>query len=482
LIRRSIIALARDPGEDKPIGVNLSPAIEFANIGILDQIHRGKAMPKKKKSIRRFTNPDFRARTQVPAPPVEDILQRLQALLTPAAFAPLRMPNGSDQVKRRDRLLTLPVMTAIIVSLVLRQIPSLTELLRVLACEGLLWVEPMRLSKQALSKRLARLPAALFARLFDEALAHQATISAPEQDQLVGPATRFTAVWLADGSTLEALRRKLKELKDKPASPLAGKMLIIVEGFSRRPVKAFYNASPQTNDKALADQVVEALPEGGLLIFDLGFFSFSLFDKLSDQKKYFVTRMREKTSYEVVEVVTEGSHFRDEIVRLGKYRSNPCHTRVRMVSVLWAGGWYRYLTNVLSPEQLSPREVCELYRRRWQIEEAFLLTKRLLGLSYLWVGASNGVEIQVYATWIFYAVLVDLCAEVSQALREPVEKISMEMVFRSLYHYSRAMQRGSKKTAVEYLVANAKLFGLVKVERKRHRERLSQNLEVWGGP
>jgi hypothetical protein len=31
-----------------------------------------------------------------------------------------------------------------------------------------------------------------------------------------------------------------------------------------------------------------------------------------------------------------------------------------------------------------------LYRRRWQIEEAFLLTKRLLGLAYLWVGGSNG--------------------------------------------------------------------------------------------
>lgn len=27
----------------------------------------------------------------------------------------------------------------------------------------------------------------------------------------------------------------------------------------------------------------------------------------------------------------------------------------------------------------------------WRIEDAFLLTKRLLGLSYLWVGGSNGV-------------------------------------------------------------------------------------------
>ena len=469
------------PGRDKPIGVNLSPALEFVNIGILDQIHWSKAMPKKKRYDRRFANPDFRARTQVPAPPVEDIAQRLRAMLTPASFAQLSRRGGSDPVKRRNRLLTLPVMTAIIVSLVWRQIPSLTELLRVLAQEGLLWVEPISVSKQALSKRLAQLPSALFARLFDEALAQVSPSPLPEQGGSADSSSNFTCVWLADGSTLEALRRKLKELKQQP-NPLAGKMLMIVEALTRRPVKAFYSERAQTNDKAFSDQVIDAVPAGGLLVVDLGFFSFPLFDKFSDEKKYFLTRLREKTGYEVLDLLCSGKRFRDEIIKLGKYRSNPCRTLVRMVSVEWGGGWYRYLTNVLDPEQLSAREVCELYLRRWRIEEAFLLTKRLLGLSYLWVGTSNGVEIQLYATWIFYAVLVDLCGEVSQALKEPIEKISVEMVFRSLYHYSRAVERGDNSRAVEYLVAHAKLLGLVKAKRKRHKERLSQTIEIWGSP
>lgn len=80
------------------------------------------------------------------------------------------------------------------------------------------------------------------------------------------------------------------------------------------------------------------------------------------------------------------SKYRDEIIELGQYRSNPCQYPLRLVSVLWGKTWYYYLTNVLEPEQLSAHQVCELYRRRWQIEEAFLLTKRLLGLAYLWVG------------------------------------------------------------------------------------------------
>ncbi|WP_146220347.1 transposase, partial [Microcystis aeruginosa] len=63
---------------------------------------------------------------------------------------------------------------------------------------------------------------------------------------------------------------------------------------------------------------------------------------------------------------------------LGQYRSNPCHSTVRLVSVLWGNTWYDYLTNVLDSEQLSAEEVCDLYRRRWQIEEAFLGSKSVL--------------------------------------------------------------------------------------------------------
>ena len=90
---------------------------------------------------------------------------------------------------------------------------------------------------------------------------------------------------------------------------------------------------------------------------------------------------------------------------MGSYRSNPCKHPVRLVSVLWGTTWYQYLTNVLSPEQLSADEICDLYRRRWTIEEAFLLTKRLLGLAYLWVGNKNGVQIQIICTLILYTVL-----------------------------------------------------------------------------
>jgi len=415
---------------------------------------------------------------------VAEIEKKLLALLTPAAFAPLRMPHTTPQL--RDRLLTLPVMTAIVLSLVWRQIPSLAEVLRVLAGEGLLWVQPLTLSKQALSKRLARLPAFYFARLFDQVL-HQIwqTRRPSPPSASLGPdwtalQQRFSALWIADGSTLEALKKRVEKLPGK-ALILAGKILMMVEAFTHVPVAAFYHTDPQANDKTFAQPLLDRLPVGGLLVLDLGFFSFPFFDAFSQAQKFFLTRFREKTSFRVLQPLSQGPRYQDRIIQMGLH-NYPCHHPVRMVSVLWNQTWYHYLTNVLDPETLSPRHVCDLYRRRWRIEQAFLLTKRLLGLSYLWVGGRNGVPIQIYATWIFYAVLVDLCRQVAEALSQPLDRISVEMVFRSLYHFSRALQKNPSTSLIPFLVQQAKILALVKAQRQRHRDIQQLQLEIWMPP
>jgi hypothetical protein len=170
------------------------------------------------------------------------------------------------------------------------------------------------------------------------------------------------------------------------------------------------------------------------------------------------------------------------MIQVGQYRSNPCQHPLRMVSVRWQGTWYRYLTNVLDPQVLSARQVCELYRRRWRIEDAFALTKRLLDLAYVWTGSSNAVQLQIYATLMFYAVLLTICQQVAQVLGEPLERISVEMVFRAFYHYGRAVQCGACDDLVAFLVEHAKLLGIVKRQRKHHRERQELESIIWGEP
>jgi hypothetical protein len=423
-------------------------------------------------------NPDLRHQMQMPAPAIEQIEQQLFSWLSPGSFKPLRAVEAEK--KLRDRLLTLPVMMAVVLSLVYRRIPGLSEVLRVLEQEGLLWVEPLKVSKQALSKRLGSLPAQLMAQVFEQVIdrMHSSQTNMPVPRGWESVHQNFSALWIADGSTLEALRRKLKALQEK-TTVLGGKMMIVVEAFNHRPIAAWYNSDAKVNDKTFANQLLARLPQQGLLIFDLGFFSFVWFDAFTQAEKFFVTRLRNKTAYQVSRCLSQGLFYRDEIIALGQYRSNPCQYPLRLVSVLWGKTWYYYLTNVLDPEQLSPQQVCQLYRRRWQIEEAFLLTKRLLGLAYLWVGGSNGVQIQIFATLIFFAVLNDLCSQVAVALNQPKERISIEMVFRGLYHFARALIRGDSNDVVNYLAEHHKLLGLVKAERKRHRENAAVCSQIW---
>lgn len=426
-------------------------------------------------------NPDLRRQVQMPCPEIEVVEKSLHDLIHPEDFRPIRNSLQIPEKLRRDRLLTLPVMVAVILSLVYRKIPGLAEASRVLWTDGLLWVKPLQVSRQALSQRLMQLPVRYFAEIFERVLEHLRSKPVPPSS-LPGWSSlqeQFAAIWIADGSTLEELRKRLK-IQAGAGTVLAGKMMVIVDLLTHRPVFSWYTTESAANDKQWVDNLLQKLPMGGLLVFDLGFFKFLWFDQFTATSKYFVTRQREKTAFKVKQVLSAGSHYRDEIIKMGAYRSNPCQYPVRMVSVLWGATWYYYLTNVLDPAQLSAQQVCDLYRRRWRIEDAFALTKRLLGLAYVWVGNRNGISIQIYATWIFYAVINDLCAEVAIAMNQPLERISLEMVFRSLYHFNSFSKHTPDADVVEYLRTNAKILGILKSERTRHRQRDALSILVWG--
>jgi hypothetical protein len=87
-------------------------------------------------------------------------------------------------------------------------------------------------------------------------------------------------------------------------------------------------------------------------------------------------------------------------------------------------------------------------------------------------------EPQVWATWLYYALLIDLCDDVAEVLQLPLDRISVEMVSRSLYYYAVATAAGYTGTAVAYFAepGHRALFGLVK---RRRRERLSLASEIW---
>jgi hypothetical protein len=109
---------------------------------------------------------EVRHRSQMPLPAVDEVEQRLEALLSPSLLAPRQLERRDPRqpqrrIRTRQRLLTLPVMVAILVSLGWRRVPSLAEVQQVLAREGVWGRVPLRGSSQALPKRLGVRPAAV---------------------------------------------------------------------------------------------------------------------------------------------------------------------------------------------------------------------------------------------------------------------------------------------------------------------------------
>ena len=96
--------------------------------------------------------------------------------------------------------------------------------------------------------------------------------------------------------------------------------------------------------------------------------------------------------------------------------------------------------------------------------------KRLLGLSYLWTGSINGIKLQIWGTWLFYSILVDLGDAVADELSLPFDRISLEMIYRGLYHFYVAHQKGKASDPVKYFAAPENQdLGIVKRRRKKRR-------------
>ena len=387
----------------------------------------------------RKTNRDHAKRQQRPMMEDEAISAQISALLTPALA---KQKKYCRQLGLRERILTLPLMMAAVLTMLWRDVAGVRELTRMLAREGFLWCDRMKVSQQALSKRFLTFPSELFEQVFSEILPlleekwHQRN-HRPLPESVQFTKRRFEKIWIADGSTLEALFKKLKSLEDVPKGQLAGKIGVVVDLMTRLPVEIWFKENPKTNDIKFEEDLLKIVESSTLLLLDRGFYHFKFWQRLIDREIHFITRLKKRAAIKVLEVFTEGYSLRDRKIRLGSGTKRTPYITLRLVEVKSGKVWHSYLTSVLEPEILPPYVVADLYGKRWRIEEAFNTVKRLLGLSYLWVGSINGVKLQIWGTWLFYAILIDLGDAVADELSLPNEPyfirndLSWSLSFRS---------------------------------------------------
>ena len=418
--------------------------------------------------VKKLRNADHVRRKNAPTPSDEVIEARLQSLLEPAV---LGQQGYARLLGLRERILSFPVMVAAVLTLLWRQVPSVCELSRVLAREDCLWAPRLKVSQQALSQRFLSFPAELFQRVLGALLPRLRQRWAERQRPLpaavVHARQHFREVLIADGSTLEALFRKLKALQELPKGRLAGKICTVIDLASRLPRYVWFTELAQAHDTNFIDRILKVSRAGLLWVFDRGLYDFGFFERLIERGAAWITRSKSNLSYSLSQVLEQSDFIRDQLIRV-----EGCAPLLRLVEVRFERQWYRYLTSVTDPRILPAWVIADLYRRRWRIEEAFFIVKRVLNLSYLWTGSENGVLLQVWSTWLFFAVLVDLGDAVADELELEFDRISLEMLLRGLYHFSVARQRGLADDPVKYFAAPENQdLGVVKRLRKKRPPR-----------
>lgn len=330
----------------------------------------------------------------------------------------------------RPPLLPLPQLYLALLIGVLRQSKHLSTIWRHLYLEATGAFPPVKVSYEAVRKRLLTAGTAALRQLFEMVTQALADFSQTQQSSALSLAPFAPQVVALDESTLDRLRRLTADLRELPNGDphvLPGKVAGLFDLRAQRWLRVQFRADVLAYCNTGVLLLLDCLAPGSLILADLGYFSFPWFDYLTGQGFFWVSRLKENVTYELKEVLAYDDHtgLLDAIVWLGKYRADRAAHAVRLVCFSFNGTQYRYLTNVLDATQLSVSDIAQLYARRWDIELAFKLLKCELGLHIWWGARPELVLIQLWLAFILAQLLHAL--QVHVALQAEVDPFDVSM-------------------------------------------------------
>jgi len=239
---------------------------------------------------------------------------------------------------------------------------------------------------------------ALLREILDDAIENLDT----GRTDLNGRLDRFRDVLIADG-TIVNLYEDATDVYTATGEDQAGLKLHLTESLSTGLPTRFQTTDAKTQERS-------QLPTGewvagALILLDLGFYDFWLFDRIDKNDGWFVSRVKDDANFEIVEelrtwrgnsISLEGESLqgvlddlqRQEIdVRITlsferKRGSGASATRTfRLVGLRneETGEYHLYLTN-LGRDDYSAPDIAQLYRARWEVELLFKELKSQFGL------------------------------------------------------------------------------------------------------
>jgi hypothetical protein len=253
---------------------------------------------------------------------------------------------------------------------------------------------------------------------------------------------KFKDILVPDSSSFKIFKTLLKKYKSTNKGKAGCKLNIVLSFSSFRVIKAKITQQKKhdSNFKFLKRD------KGILYLFDLGYWSYKIFQKIIELKSYFISRLRKDCDPTIYSVNGNTTHefVGKRLSEIKEYiqgntidllvKIEDIEEKLRVVGLFRKNVWYFYLTNIFDPD-MTPHIIYELYRMRWQVELFFRWFKSHLNSKELCMRTDNSILIEIYATLIYYLIVMFLVDEARDS-EIPIQRYSVRKAINIVKKYS----------------------------------------------
>ena len=146
---------------------------------------------------------------------------------------------------------------------------------------------------------------------------------------------------------------------------------------------------------------------GTMLVFDRGYEDHGWWRKLNAGGVFFVSRLKDSTSYAIVEtrpVHPDSNILRDEVVILVSDKDSEEPMRLRRIEV-WLEDKQDTIVFITNHLKLAASTIAAIYKDRWQIELFFKAIKQSLRIKTFIGTSENAVQTQIWTALIAMLVV-----------------------------------------------------------------------------
>lgn len=170
------------------------------------------------------------------------------------------------------------------------------------------------------------------------------------------------------------------------------------------------------NDKDFLGQL--KAQQGEIYVFDKGYVNYNYYFNWTETGTFFVTRLTENASYEIIEqkqILERDAEIdgvlKDEIISLNTDKGL---LKVRLITFksLTTGKTYTFVSNLFN---VAATTIAKLYKNRWEIEPFFKQLKQNFELKGFYSDSKEGIKTQVWIAMIANLIFTVIHRKIKQA-------------------------------------------------------------------